>query len=92
MEDGVAVGGLVGVSEGTGVSLAAIVDVAESDGPVVGLAIGVVEVHAATSRARAGRAAKKWTLGLEAEVGLRRMMDLLKGRKCNRQPPSCSTP
>jgi len=80
VEDGVAVGGDVAVGVGIGVSLSAVVGEAKGSGSWVGLATGVVDVHAAASRARAGRAAKKWTLGVEAEVELRRMVDLLKGR------------
>src|SRR3972149_9819317 len=73
VEDGVAVGGDVAVGVGIGVSLSAVVGEAKGSGSWVGLATGVVDVHAAASRARAGRAAKKWTLGVEAE-GVRRRM------------------
>src|SRR3990172_2303136 len=88
--DGIAVGGDVGVGVGIGVSLSAVVGEAKGSGSWVGPATGVVEVHAAASRARAGRAAKNWTLGMGAEVGPLRMVDLQKGKKCNRQPDQLS--
>jgi hypothetical protein len=84
VEDGATVGREVGLRVGAGVSLAAIVAVAEGTASNVGLGTGVMEVQAPASRARAGRAAKKRTLGADAEVKLRRMVDLLMGRKCNR--------
>src|SRR3990172_2329341 len=92
--DGIAVGGDVGVGVGIGVSLSAVVGEAKGSGSWVGPATGVAEVHAAASRARAGRAVKNGTLGIEAEVGLRRMVDLQKGRggSVTVTPPPFSPP
>src|SRR3990172_6174795 len=84
VEDGVAVGGGVGVGMGIGVSLSAVVGEAKGSGSWVGLATGVVEVHAAASRARAGSRARRVALVEGPEVKRRCIADLQKERKCNR--------